>query len=335
MEFYYIIPIMLAMIYALIKISLQNQCSKLSVECNMYPADSRALQASTYRSITVYSHVVCGNLCHSDMRCQSINYYQTSHLCELNNASRAQYPDNFITHYGSVYFDADVETPLSSVPRYSSCQKLLDAGHDASDIYTIFPAGFSDGLTVYCDMDTDGVGWIVIQRRQDGSVDFYRNWTDYQVGFGNLSGEFWLGNDNLRTLTESNDITWKLHICLEDWDNNKMCAVYEDFGISGELYTLQLSSYNANDSTLVDSMLFHNNHPFTTKDQDHDNYETNCAIMYEGAWWYDGCYYANLNGKYYHYPDYNTEYGQGIQWREISLFYSYKTCDMKIRIKTP
>ena len=46
-------------------------------------------------------------------------------------------------------------------------------------------------------------------------MDFYRGWTEYKRGFGNLTGEFWLGLDNLHSLTTSGK--YKLRVDPEDF----------------------------------------------------------------------------------------------------------------------
>ena len=297
-------------------------------------AENRKLLQLSYQSKVTWSHVLCVSYCHADPQCHSVNYNIEDHLCELNNATRAQYPDDFIIHCGSVYFDADVETPHYSLPdqplptQPGSCQELLKAGH-GSGIYTIFPAGINDGLEVYCDMDTDGQGWMVIQRRQDGSVDFYRNWVDYQVGFGSLCGEFWLGNENLRTQTESAG-PWKLKIEIVRWDGEESFAEYGHFKIDGDNFRLEIGSYKAS-STAGDSLKPHNGMMFSTKDKDNDlSGMRNCAVTDKGGWWYNRCYDSNLNGMYYPHESTSPD---GINWFFSGTGYkSVKTCSMKMRL---
>ena len=104
---------------------------------------------------------------------------------------------------------------------------------------------------MFCDMTTDGGGWTVFQRRLDGSVDFYLDWESYKNGFGDLNGEFWLGNDNLHRLTAADDVT--LRVDLEDFDGDTRYAEYTTFKVGDEVdkYCLLIGGYSG---TAGDSM---------------------------------------------------------------------------------
>ena len=182
-------------------------------------------------------------------------------------------------------------------------------------------------MQVYCDMETDGGGWTVFQRRQDGSEDFFRGWADYQQGFGDLNREFWLGLDKIHRLTTSSGSGQQttLRFDLGDHEGNKRYAKYTTFQVSDSStnYRMNVAGYSGDAG---DSFSNHNGVMFTTKDRDHDTYGLNCAAQYKGAWWYTHCHYSNLNGVYS-----STTYAEGVNWRHWKGYhYSLKFTEMKV-----
>ena len=173
-------------------------------------------------------------------------------------------------------------------------------------------------------MRTDGGGWTVFQRRQDGSVDFYRGWNDYKAGFGQLTAEFWLGNDKIHRLIASRPSS--LRVDLEDWKGVKVYAKYDKFNI-GDVqaqYRLEVGSFSG---TAGDSLAYHNNMAFTTKDRDNDIWSSNCAVLRTGAWWYKNCQESNLNGPYLG----DKEGGSRVGWDHFRRSLSLKFTEMKLR----
>ncbi|XP_062598058.1 ryncolin-1-like isoform X1 [Saccostrea cucullata] len=184
----------------------------------------------------------------------------------------------------------------SKINRYKDCVAILkkNPGRNGKDgVYTIYPDG-KGKKKVYCDMTTDGGGWTAIQRRQDGSADFYRTWSEYKQGFGDPSKNYWIGNDAIYDLTKNKD--QELRVDLQRFNGDTAYALYSTFyiGDEGSKYKLTVSGYSG---TAGDSLKYHNGYKFTTKDQDNDRHGGNCARQYHGGWWYKYCYTSNLNGQ--------------------------------------
>ena len=209
---------------------------------------------------------------------------------------------------------------------YNNCKDALTQGQTTSGVYTIQPDN-QPAFQAYCDMETDGGGWTVFQRRMDGLVDFYRNWTDYQQGFGNLSGEFWLGLDKIHRLTST---ATQLRVDLRDFEGNSAYAKYTSFSVgdSASKYILSVSGYSG---TAGNSLAWQNRQKFSTRDQDNDaTGRENCAQTFKGAWWYAACHDSNLNGLYHGGP--HSSYADGVNWNTWKgQHYSLKFTEMKMR----
>ncbi|XP_058034621.1 tenascin-N [Ahaetulla prasina] len=211
-------------------------------------------------------------------------------------------------------------------PYPADCSQTQQNGNSISGLYTIYLNGDSNKpFEVYCDMTTDGGGWIMIQRRSTGQLDFSKRWKNYVEGFGSSSGEFWLGLEKLHNLTRPARLPYELRVDLRT-HNESAYATYDFFqvGSSRDRYKLSLGNYRG---TAGDAMTYHNGRKFTTIDKDNDVAITNCAITHHGGWWYKNCHLANLNGKYGEH-----KHSEGINWEPWKgHLYSIPYAEMKIR----
>ncbi|XP_054089711.1 ficolin-2-like [Zeugodacus cucurbitae] len=183
---------------------------------------------------------------------------------------------------------------------------------------------------VYCLLDHKGGDpWLLVQRRLDAKIDFYRNWNDYKIGFGNIERSFWIGFDILHALTQVqlNELQIELH----DFNDTVKYANYENFAIGDENEKYALNILGKYSGSAGDSLLgYHDGQKFSTYDQDNDSVTSNCAEYFKGAWWYSNCHNSNLNGEYL--KGTHKEKGKGIIWKSWQgSYYSLKYTHMAIR----
>ncbi|XP_068739022.1 microfibril-associated glycoprotein 4-like [Montipora capricornis] len=312
-------------------------------------------------TIQVHDLEECKRRCYQYPNCVSVNIHihkndEGLYRCELNNATHLRHGPEFLDAVDYFYHGAD--SACDKVGRCDNggvcqsgytdkgyrcvcppgwkfahcqqvkrnCAELYKSGERISGVYTIDPDG-SGAFDVFCDQTTAGGGWTVFQKRLDGSVDFYRGWSDYKQGFGNLNGEFWLGLDKIHRLTRL--VRNSLRVDLEDTAGKTAYAAYDMFAVtSGKAkYQLSLGTYSG---TAGDSLSGHRGAAFSTQDSDNDSWSKNCAVSFKGAWWYTACHSSNLNGVYHHGK--HSSYADGVNWHAWKgHYYSVKKAEMKIR----
>ena len=140
----------------------------------------------------------------------------------------------------------------------------------------------------------------MIQRRQDGNVDFNKYWVDYEDGFGSLTGEFWYGLHAIHCLTSRGQ--WQLRIDYTTTAGVKGYLLYSNFrvGSAAENYKLTISGFSGSTSDPISTHTL-NGMAFTTRDRDNDRRSDNCAINQvgnAGGWWYNDCTNIRLNDVY-------------------------------------
>ena len=202
------------------------------------------------------------------------------------------------------------------------------AGQLSSGIYLLKHFCGKDCIDAeaYCDANDGGGGggWLVVQRRQDGSVNFNRTWLEYENGFGKLTGEFWYGLKALHCLTGQGG--WEMRMDIKLANGTNIFLQYEQFKVASakDKYKLTVGGFQG---ITTDPVAVHNGMYFTTNDRDNDPWSKNCAKdSYDakhpnGGWWHSQCGNVRLNVLY------NFQYGIYLNSRWNSLPFT----EMKIR----
>lgn len=253
----------------------------------------------TLRDVTPYqtepapNYHRCVSLCQYDVECLSFDFTPDSPVGKCNfydvRFVMGNQTHQLIEKPGTSFY--------SSVPGKKDCADWYKQGYTTNGVYEIMVLG-QPRIRVYCNMEEDGGGWIVFQRRFDGTVDFARTWNEYREGFGDVSGEYWLGNKWLNLLTKSE--LYDYYVIAYDSQGIKQTKKMLGVTVEDENLKYQLAFQQEGTGDSSYGMNQMNGVKFSTFDQDNDQCNDHCSVSHggNGGWWFKNCHGELMNGKY-------------------------------------
>ncbi|XP_070174233.1 angiopoietin-related protein 4-like [Littorina saxatilis] len=169
----------------------------------------------------------------------------------------------------------------------SDCKDIGNTGQTEKRPYLIHPPASPAPFPVFC---IPNLGRTYVFEQKKGDVDFNRPWQDYVHGFGQVSGDHWLGLDHVRHLTLNEGKNYGLKFTLTLFNGTKVYVLYSDFKLGGAdtgyTFTMNPNVPNRSPGDCLSPLV---GAPFSTYDNDRDNSTSiNCAQQQGGGWWYSG-----------------------------------------------
>ena len=271
----------------------------------------------------------CFSRCKNILRCKSATFFEavvgtggspggkcllrdTNRFGVRNRAKRITSGKYFEKTDGCSAVARERRRVVAMVTQAFDCKDVLEKGWKHDGVYLIQHPGEETYRPIRCRMSILGGGWTSIQRRVDGALSFIGDWERYKKGFGEVSNEFWYGNENIHNLTSNGES--EIIFELKDANGNLYYPYYDRFEVHPESdnYKVNIGAYEYKygsplprhdfyeDSYLNGrDFILHNGMSFSTIDRDHDVLDGNCAVEFNGGWWFKNCVNVCLNSRNY------------------------------------
>lgn len=145
-------------------------------------------------------------------------------------------------------------------------------------------------IEVVCDGKTDGGDWLLLSRRlSDNSTQFHGH-TEPSPGWGNISGDFWLGTDVFHQLTSGSD-KMELLIDMRLCDNNRVYRrKYQNFSVGDQKSTFELRLDMDPDEDSQEGLSGSNHNPMTCSYEIGRQHAVSC-------WWWSNRPAVSINAE--------------------------------------